>query len=417
MHRNQAARRTAWLSDVEGQWDKLESFCAGNPVVSLAGDALTVAPGCLFVFGGDAVDRGPAGQRILRALCAVKSRQPEQVVLLAGNRDINKLRLCRELRGAPPSRTPPAVRAAPRGEILKWIFENTMGAKQAFRHRAAELAARELVTDVTDDAVAQSYLDDLGEGGAMRGFLAHAQLAHREGITLYLHGGVTAQNLGVVPGCARCSSPDQWAAGLNGFYRQQLQAFLADDQRDPQRTPAWQELVAYQAPLSGTRLNQSSVVYARPTDDDGNPLLPQRSVEERLAEAGIFRVVVGHTPSGDSPAVLRGETLELVLADNSYGRQERGSQLLLDDDGLEVTGSSVLDDGTVEELRFRLERAGAAAGPVGRLAEETGELVKSPLARGSHLLFRSLPGYRTAQRSVAGEELAKLTLVEPRRQG
>ena len=249
----------------------------------------------------------------------------------------------------------------------------------------------------------------------MRGFLAQAQLAHREGITLYLHGGVTAENLGVVPGRARCGSPDEWTAGLNGFFQQQLSAFLADDWSDPQRTPAWQELVAYQAPLPGTRLNQTSVVYARPTDDDGNPLLPQLEVEQRLAEAGIFRVVVGHTPSGDSPAVLRGETLELVLADNSYGRQERGSQLLLDDDGLEVAGASVLDDGTVAEVRFRLERAGSS--PVGRVAQETGELVKSPLAHGSHLLFRSLPGYQTAQRAVAGGELARLTLVEPRRQG
>ena len=75
----------------------------------------------------------------------------------------------------------------------------------------------------------------------------------------------------------------------------------------------------------------------------------------------------------------------------------------------------MLDDGTVEEVRFRLDREGPS--PVGRVAQETGELVKSPLARGSHLLFRSLPGYRTAQRSVAGGELARLTLVEPRRQG
>jgi hypothetical protein len=350
----------------------------------------------------------------LRALAEVKARQPDQVVLLAGNRDINKLRLCRELRGAPPTRTPQEVRSAPRGEILKWIFENTMGAKQAFRFRAAELAARASVSSVTDDAVAQSYLDDLAEGGAMRAFLSQAQLAHREGVTLYLHGGVTSHNLGVVPGRPRCSSPDEWAANLNDFYRQQLGAFLKDDWSDPQAQPAWQEIVAYQAPLSGTRLNQASVVYARPTDDDGNPLLPPRRVEAQLAEAGLHRVVVGHTPSGDSPAVLRGETLELVLADNSYARLERGSQLLLDDDGLDIAGASVLDDGTVEELRFRLERAGPS--PIGRVARETFELVKAPLAHGSHLLFRSLPGYRTAQRAVAAEELSALTLVEPRRQ-
>ena len=34
-------------------------------------------------FGGDAIDRGPHGRRIVRTLLEVKTRQPGQVVLLA----------------------------------------------------------------------------------------------------------------------------------------------------------------------------------------------------------------------------------------------------------------------------------------------------------------------------------------------
>src|SRR5262249_33902485 len=62
----------------------------------------------------------------------------ERVVLLAGNRDINKLRLVRELTGAPP---PGAPASGTRGALLRSIFANTMGAPDAFAHRGAELGA------------------------------------------------------------------------------------------------------------------------------------------------------------------------------------------------------------------------------------------------------------------------------------
>src|SRR5258706_349927 len=61
-----AGMEIAYLTDVEGQWEKLTTFCAGNPLVSLDGDDLVVAEGATFVFGGDAIDRGPHG-RVARA--------------------------------------------------------------------------------------------------------------------------------------------------------------------------------------------------------------------------------------------------------------------------------------------------------------------------------------------------------------
>jgi hypothetical protein len=90
----------AYLSDVEGLWSKLTSFTEDNPCVALdEAGRLQVAPGCCFVFGGDAIDRGPHSRRVVAALLEAHERQPGQVILLAGNRDINKIRLPRELTG------------------------------------------------------------------------------------------------------------------------------------------------------------------------------------------------------------------------------------------------------------------------------------------------------------------------------
>ena len=70
--------RVAYLTDVEGMWSRVESFARRNPLVTLdADDHLHVENGALFVFGGDAIDRGPWGRRVVRALLDVKRRQPE----------------------------------------------------------------------------------------------------------------------------------------------------------------------------------------------------------------------------------------------------------------------------------------------------------------------------------------------------
>lgn len=399
-------RLTAYVTDVEGQWEKLAGFARGNEVVRLdEAGRLQVAPGALFVFGGDAVDRGPAGRRVLRALAEAKRRQPGQVVLLSGNRDLNKLRLFRELRGAPPQHVPAELRAGPRGALLRWIFANTMGAKAAFGHRAAELGG------APDEEVVQSFLDDLAPGGAMRDYLSLAQLAHREGATLFVHGAVTAESLGVAPGAPRTQDPDEWVAALNAFHAAQVRAFEEDDGREPLAEPAWEPLVQYQAPVHGTRLNQASVVYGRHADPDGNPLLPAREVTARLLAAGIARVVVGHTPSGDCPAVLRDEGFELVLADNSYGRVEEGSQVLLEDGRLRVAGATVLDGVAAgsgeggERVEVRLVALRGEESPLGRVVAGSGELVKGRLADGRWLLFRSFPGNRVTQRAVGEGEL------------
>jgi len=379
----------AYLTDVEGRWDKLESFVDGNPHVSLVDGKLVLADGVTFVFGGDAIDRGPHGRTFVSLLLAARRTYGDRVVLLAGNRDINKLRLVTELGGA-PRRGAPAT--ATRGELLRWTLATTMGAGKAFDHRATELAAAGLPHD--DEAVVASYLDDLATGGDLRAYLAASRLGYRAGATLFLHGGITPENFLVTPNAPNAPDVDAWLASLDAFYRTEFAAFEAGRRPDA--------LIAYQAQDPATKLNQRSVVYARPTDEHGNPHLPPAAIIARLRDAGIRRLVVGHTPSGDCPAIARDGDFELVLADNSYGRIERGSQVAFDDDSTFVAGVTRLDDGTERAVRFTLRRDDDS--PLGgRL--DTGELVKARLDDGDFLLFRGLPKYQVAQTAAPAEAL------------
>ncbi len=397
--------KVAYLTDVEGQWSKLTSFAAHNPLVSLdATSRLVVAPGARFVFGGDAIDRGSAARRIVHTLLEAKRRQPEQVILLAGNRDINKMRLVTELRGVPPASTPEAVRSGSSAGLLRWIFENTMGAAAAFEHRAAELRSTGAHHD--DEAVVHSFLTDLAPEGELTEYLCACQLVHREEHSLFVHGGITDESLGFVPEAGRrFDAVDDWARALNDFYAAACAAFRE------RKHGGYAALVAYQAPVPGTRLNQASVVYGRPTDALQNPVLPAAEVITALRTAGVERVVLGHTPSGDCPAVLRdGTGFELVLADNSHGRVETSSQVYLDETP-RIIGASVLDGGERVAIVTELGAEGAAS-PLG-LRDAHGRLVKARLQRGEYLVFRGFAGYRVEQGAVHESALPR-PLAAPR---
>jgi len=388
----------AYLTDVEGQWEKVTTFCAGNPLVSLAGDDLVLAEGATFVFGGDAVDRGPHGRRTVACLTRAKLRYGDRVVLLAGNRDINKLRLARELQGHPPPRTPDGLAG---GALLRWIFSNTMGAKEAFEHRRSELGG------AGDSEVVQSYLDDVAPNGMLAAYLRLCQLVHRSGATLFVHGGLGEESLGAVPGVAPIEDVDAWAARLNAWYEAQMAAFAAGA-REPDGTPSWEPVITYQAPLPGQRVNPESVVYGRLADDRNDPRLPPVRVVERLRAAGVRRLVVGHTPSGDTPSILRdpGRGFEVIMADNSYGRVRSASRVLLDDEAARVSGRAVLDDGREVEVGFTLPLDGDVS-PIGLRTCAGGYLLKAPLPDGEVLGFRYLPAYTFEQRALAapGEAL------------
>jgi hypothetical protein len=397
----------AYVTDIEGQWERLEGFVARTDGVRLEGTSLVLADGWTLVFGGDAIDRGPWSRRVVRTLLEARRRYGARVVLIGGNRDLNKTRLVRELCGHPPARAPAELHGD-RAALLKFIFQHTMGASEAFRHRAAELAAEGLPSG--DAAVVDSLLADLGPGGDLAAYLAEVQLAYRHGETLFLHGGLTEESLGHVPGQASVADVDGWIDALNRFCAEQVARFLERD-RAGAAPPSWQGIIAYQAPAPGQPTNPASVVYGRLSDALNNPSLPPRAVVSRLAAAGVRRLVLGHTPSGDTPAVLRTEGFELVIADNSRGRVATGSGVTIDGPRLEVRAEAVLDGGERVEVAFarRLDDDG---GP-GLRAREDGRLVKGPTTDGRVTLYRGRPGHVLEQLAVAPDDPRLAGLEEP----
>ncbi len=314
------------------------------------------------------------------------------------------MRLARELDGAPPARLAEEAASLSKSELLKLIFRKTMGAKEAFGHRQVELLVEG--RSGTDDDVVASYAEDVAPGGDLTRYLARATLAHREGDALFVHGGVTRENLFMTPNAPKSADIDGWMRALADFYGASIEAFVTE-RSDAKGRARWSDLVAYQSPIPGTRQNPTSLVYARPTNDEGDPRLPPVDVVRTLLENGIRRVVLGHTPSGDFPAVLRDGPFELVLADNSYARWERGSRVVIEGEATHVHGFTELDGGERHEIAHAIAEADRS--PVGLRDEASGQLVKAPLDDG-FVTFRALPNYAVEQRRVDRDAIASFSL-------
>ncbi|EPY25988.1 hypothetical protein STCU_06377 [Strigomonas culicis] len=326
-----------------------------------------------FVFGGDVFDQG-ADLMLGQCLLDLKARYPDRVHLILGNRDINKMVMTRivdevdaltpveaedHLFGlhhypspqGPPStfladiaaakatstrfrsvgyaaflaalrpETPPPPRAD-RVSFLRWALQHRMGGYRAFEHRRSEL--RQLrAADApapTDAEVASTFFEAARPGGVYAEYLRRGRLACvLEGI-LFVHGGVTAANVGFVPDVAaplweqpqrgrHIAEVHAWVDALEGFRRAAVDAWRRGEgtRGEALRHYALPRLFA-----------PYSVVVGSFVEADG-PRLAPLPVVHYLLSGGVSTVCSGHQPCGDAPLVVRqpGGFL-MVDADNSY---------------------------------------------------------------------------------------------------
>jgi hypothetical protein len=420
--------------------------------------------------------------RCYEQLVRLKKRHPDRVVLLVGNRDVNKMRLtselhdtemdlrsmakgerccclCSEDAGANavcfvgiiaeilegPTWVPKDKRTTLKkflvGQLkgeeeqmdedtleavntktnrLKWMLEHTMGAQGDFERRRAELKLRREVGDtmeVTDDEVVQSYADSVKEGGVLREFLLHGSLAFVAHQTLFVHGGIingdadaSFSALGRVPDepSKRFDSVTEWVDRLNAWYRSQVQEWIEHPTWSEQHsTRGGNDLLNYVLPgYTG------SVVMGRHLVPSGMPTPVPQETASLLSESGIRRVVIGHTPHGNSPTVVKqppqqdtcradqsSVTFEdVIMCDTSYSDpsapDNRGSaacEVVVEPSGrVSVTG--ILEDG--QRIAYDPEEDPW----VGRFLRD-GTMVKARVAgeRGEdtvlYLVFRVEKGY------------------------
>jgi len=434
----------AYVTDVEGNLEYFKRWVSMSRVLRYdrKGALDFTHNNAYFVYGGDVPDKGNGDIRFARQLVAFKRRYPQRVVLLVGNRDLNKLRLTAELGEADMQRSIDMIpgpywdRKAPtlkqyleqiavaqgpagaaakfdsRAERLRYLFKHTLGCLGTFEYRRQELALLRGVADASeigDEEVTQHFIDDVtaGGGGALRDYLESAEVAAILGNTLFVHGAVDVQNMGFVPdhntrfafpsqqqgssGGRHCATAREWVVELNAFLKWGLQDHAERPDWDVDRTTRGGEaLMALQnrAAMRGRTVisncfcdggvitnAESRGRYAEAVRCfESDPLAVEglcsdprdATVAAWLRSDGVRRVVVGHKPSGDSPAILKASdegSLEVISADTSFSDQDaadnRGKAMacvLLRGTSLDVNHAviyGVLRDGRHHEARLQ----------------------------------------------------------------
>ena len=298
--------RLGYVTDVEGNLDYFLSYVHQSTVLSTVDDIydsnerqqqqhlqleLNDPEHSYFVFGGDAVDKGPGDIRLVRALVDLKRRYPTRVFLLVGNRDLNKVRLTAELSAEdmdrpideipPPhwdlkaptlreyleriiedekarqkeqkdSTTPRSIQSLnTRVRRLHYMLEKTLGCPNTFEFRRQELSLlqnRDL-QDITDEEVVENFLYEI-EQGSLYEYLSVANVAVVVGNTLFCHGAVDRRTMQFVPSTTtRFESPkskppaatmastvEDWVEGLNLYLQEGLKDYKARPKWDSDRT-------------------------------------------------------------------------------------------------------------------------------------------------------------------------------------
>lgn len=355
-----------YFTDLEGSRARLESMYVESGAFDLGSDQkYHLKPGLILIYGGDAPDRYLGSLWVIEELLRLQEENPETMISIGGNRDINKMRLTSELSEAALRRPPflyPHLKPEEiqlelsqppsRARRLQFIFEKTMGAPKAFELLRQELSATN--PTITDEEIADIYLRTLSPGGVFAKWLSHIKLAFRIGNTVFVHGGLTPHNLGYVPGNPSFEpNLDKWIEKLNDWYQTEYKtwasSFLMWSGEGPRATEA---LLEYPMPKPGMRSNPTSTVTGRHVDLNNNPELPEPDVIAYLATNGVFREVVGHTPIGDTPIRVRtlDHSFESIFVDTSYSKvQNRPVWVRLKGpDYMESTthGDILLSDGT-----------------------------------------------------------------------
>jgi hypothetical protein len=286
---------------------------------------------------------------------------------------------------------------------LKYMLEHTLGCPKTFEFRRKEVSILKDVPleGISDDEVLENILHEIeSPEGSLREYLEHANVAVQIGNTLFCHGAVDRNTMKYVPLFDTrfenppskpppkqiCEDLPEWIQSLNDY----LKNGLLDYQNRPywniertsrggeslmalQNRPAmWGRSIISNCYGDGGCITTESAAEIRNDPEriaeaTTNPLMFENvssdpmdtEVAEWLLKYGVQRVVVGHKPTGDGPAVLSaGYTgVEVVSADTSFSDtsadDNRGKAINVveisgdsfDDNHLEISGT--LRDGEV----------------------------------------------------------------------
>ena len=344
---------------------------------------------------------------------------------------------------------------------LKYILKHTLGCPNTFEFRRMELAilrgskTSESIVEISDEQVVDSFLDEVRPGGSLFQYMQCANVAVIVGNTLFCHGAVDRNTIRFVPKVTTkfenptfkstpakmADTVEEWIDGLNEFYQQGF--------KDYQKRPFWnkertsrggESLMALQnrpamwgrSIVSNCYGDGGCITTSHASDhrndperlksEQSNPLVFEKvSSDPKDSDVaswllncagvdgggGIQRVVVGHKPTGDCPAVLSSvhTGVEIVSADTSFSDTSAEDNRGLAISVVEILGVSsrdnqlhlrgVLRDGTRYNSAFhRLHSKNQIDTHVGdpfvgrQISDGKGWWVKANMENGSYWITR-----------------------------
>lgn len=345
-----AAPPLAFFSDVEGNMDFFLALVAKCRVLHFVDGKLEFKhPTAHFCFGGDALDKGIGDIRVTQTLIDFKRRNMDRVHLLIGNRDANKLRLGSELSRAflesdtcwTDAEYPYWLKAGSfpvakeylarcNGNKAKarlmWMLNESMGAPDAFELRRVELKL--LNKEHGDNDIVQSFVDQVSPTSPNNfslQYLELGQLAYLHGNILCVHGGLNETNIGVVPKDTykgkgqRIQHLPEWVNELNGWASRQIIQYKQNPNTGGTSLsrPAF-GLLDYT--VTGICSDYGLVCQTYLPPKGKGVLQLDEQTKEYMRKASVNTLVVGHTPCGDCPAIVRNDDILVVMADTSYSK-------------------------------------------------------------------------------------------------
>lgn len=342
------------ISDIEGKWKALETYASRRNSVldseklkefSDEFDKLknenniikndinfeiedVLKKNCKLVFVGDLIDNGPDNIKLLTFFNSLKKKYGEQIILIAGNRDINKLRLNflikendefekdinridvwkksweeLKIKNDSPSIT----------DKLKFIFDNTMGAKGLFDRIKSELSFIKDKNTVqqNDDVVSKYILNNYLN--LVKQYLKESQLIHVDTNThsIFIHGGIHNDNYLTFIDKTKEKEKNfnNWITLLNKEFSE-----IIDHDNFKDLLPLFQYQESPLDPNDNSKWkgesNDLSVLHSRPWDPIKNNLRKIDIVKDncyvtKLLENGINKEFVGHSPVGKLPVMIK----------------------------------------------------------------------------------------------------------------
>ncbi len=426
---------TLYVTDLEGRRGNIDALIERGSLVIKDNELDFTGPESKLVFGGDLVDRGPDSIKLRKWLVSLKEKYPSRVTLLWGNRDLNKLSLAQTLlsfknttpnsfnnwvldKAKQSGHSIPikksdldnflATRNTEANRIL-WWSENRGIPKILELHKIEleELSGKKVTLDEAAADLAKS-LDP--KNGDFFHYLSLGQLGKIDNNTLYVHGGVSAENYRVIPGeTSRATTAQEWISKLNNWGAKQLQKFKDDLQTDKPITSS--KLLRYGDATWDASVNKAiptgeSVIYPYRVKENGNFRLPPGHVVEWLKNSNIQTVVVGHSPAGNIPIPLKDKGFLYMHADTSRSISGVYTTVEIEYGTIKVQGST----GNGTQLSYTVSPSSSSS--IGLLKKN--HIIVGETKNGKSVLFRYYDGHQIDEQIIPSNLISKESLRAPK---